>query len=56
LKRTAITVWPTLPQVTLGIPRERFGEVQLRELGALAGGSLVALIGTALVVQRRRPG
>jgi ABC-type transport system involved in multi-copper enzyme maturation permease subunit len=48
--------WPTLPSVTLGIPAERYGFVQLREVGALAGGSLVALLLTALIVQRRRPG
>jgi len=50
------TVWPTLPQVTLGISGTRYGDVQLREIGALAGGTLVALLLTALVVQRRRPG
>jgi len=48
--------WPTLPHVMIGIPRERYGEVQLREIGALAGGSLVALLFVGLVVQRRRPG
>ncbi len=50
------TVWPTLPEVMLGIPGSRYGEIQLREIGALAGGTLVALLGTVLVVQRRRPG
>lgn len=50
------TVWPTLPQVTLGIPGHRYGEVALREIGALTGGSLVALAGTAVIVRRRRPG
>ncbi len=48
--------WPTLPQVTFGVPGSRYREVELREVGALAGGSLVALLGTALVIQRRRPG
>jgi hypothetical protein len=50
------TVWPTLPQVTIGVPGRRYGEVALREIGALAGGSLVALAVTAAVVGRRRPG
>jgi hypothetical protein len=50
------TVWPTLPVVVLGIPGTRYGQIQLREVGALAGGALVAVLLTALVVQRRRPG
>jgi hypothetical protein len=50
------TVWPTLPQVMIGVPGRRYGDVALREIGALAGGSLVALGVTALVVRRRRPG
>jgi hypothetical protein len=52
---TENTVWPTLPQVTLGIPAARYGEVSLREIGALAGGLLVCLVATAFVVTRRRP-
>lgn len=48
--------WPTLPTVTFGVPGSRYREVELREVGALAGGSLVALLGTAIVIQRRRPG
>ena len=48
--------WPRMPQVALGIPGTRYGEVQVREIGVLAGGSLLAIAGTALIVQRRRPG
>ncbi len=48
--------WPTMPQVTFGVPGSRYREVELREVGALAGGSLVALLITAVVIQRRRPG
>jgi hypothetical protein len=50
------TIWPTLPQVTIGVPGTRYGETALREMAVLGGGSLVALAGTALVVRRRRPG
>jgi hypothetical protein len=53
---TEDTVWPTLPQVTFGIPGERYGEVALREIGVLVGGSVVALAATAAIVLRRRPG
>lgn len=48
--------WPTMPQVTFGVPGSRYREVEVREVGALAGGSLVALLITAVVIQRRRPG
>jgi len=48
--------WPTLPIVTFGVPGERYREVELREVGALAGGTLVALAAAAVIVQRRRPG
>jgi hypothetical protein len=48
--------WPTLPMVQFGVPGTRYGEVALREVGVLVGGSLVALVATALIVQRRRPG
>jgi hypothetical protein len=48
--------WPTLPTVTFGIPGTRYGEVQLREVAVLLGGTLVALAATALIVGRRRPG
>jgi hypothetical protein len=48
--------WPTLPQVTFGVPGTRYREVELREVGALAAGALVALFITAVVIQRRRPG
>ncbi len=49
-------VWPTLPQVTMAVPGERYRDVELRELAALAGGTFVALLASAAVVQRRRPG
>jgi hypothetical protein len=49
-------VWPTLPEVAIAVPGTRYVEVQLREIAALAGGSLLALVAAALVVQRRRPG
>jgi hypothetical protein len=48
--------WPTLPTVNLGVPGSRYREVELREVGALAGGSLVLLLATAMVIRRRRPG
>jgi len=48
--------WPTLPQVMIGVPGTRYREVEVREVGALAGGSLVAFLGTAFVIHRRRPG
>lgn len=41
--------------VALAIPGERYRLVELREVGALAGGSLVALGIGALAVRRRRP-
>ena len=50
------TVWPTLPQVTIGIPGSRYGEVAVREIAALAGGTVVVLALTAAIVTRRRPG
>jgi hypothetical protein len=48
--------WPTLPTVNLAVPGSRYREVELREVGVLAGGSLVLLLATAVVIQRRRPG
>lgn len=48
--------WPSLPTVTIGIPGYRYREVELREVGALAGGSLALLLATAAIIQRRRPG
>jgi hypothetical protein len=48
--------WPTLPQVTVVVPRERYAFFELREVAALAGGTLVALVATAFIVSRRRPG
>jgi hypothetical protein len=48
--------WPTLPQVTLVVRGTRYQLVELREVAALAGGTLVALVATAFIVARRRPG
>jgi hypothetical protein len=48
--------WPTLPMVTFGVPGTRYGEVQVREVAVLLGGTLVALVMTAFIVRRRRPG
>ncbi len=50
--------WPPAgyTYVALVIPGERYQSVELREVGALAGGSLVALGIGALAVRRRRPG
>jgi len=50
------TVWPTLPEVMIGIPGSRYGEVAVREIAALAGGTVVLLGLSAVVVKRRRPG
>lgn len=48
--------WPTLPTVNLGIPGTRYREVELREVLALAGGTLVALLATSIVIRQRKPG
>jgi hypothetical protein len=48
--------WPTLPMVTFGVPGTRYGEVQVREVLVLLGGTLATLAMTAFVVRRRRPG
>ena len=48
--------WPTLPIVNIGVPGSRYREVEVREVGALLSGTLIALLGTAAIVQRRRPG
>jgi ABC-type transport system involved in multi-copper enzyme maturation permease subunit len=48
--------WPTLPRLTFGVRGTRYGEVQAREVAALAGAGLVALAATAFIVGRRRPG
>ena len=52
------TEWPPPDYtfVALVIPAERYPEVQLREIAALAGGSLVALLIAGIVVRVRRPG
>lgn len=48
--------WPTLPTVAIAVPGSRYREVEIREVAALAGGTLVALLATLVIVQRRRPG
>ncbi len=50
--------WPPAgyTYVALVVPGERYRQVELREVGALAGGSLVALGIAGFVVRRRRPG
>jgi hypothetical protein len=50
------TIWPTLPQVTIGVPGTRYREIALREIVALGGGAVAALAATVAVIQRRRPG
>jgi hypothetical protein len=45
-----------LPIVAFVVPGERYRQVELREVGALGGGSVVALGLAALAVRRRRPG
>jgi hypothetical protein len=52
------TEWPPPDYtfVALVVPAERYPEVQLREVGALAAGSLVALLIAGIVVRVRRPG
>ncbi|MDQ6793777.1 MAG: ABC transporter permease [Chloroflexota bacterium] len=46
---------PKYPMVSLIIPGARYRQVELREVAALAGGTLVAVVATAFVVARRRP-
>ncbi len=50
--------WPPVGYtfVALVVPGERYRFVELREVGALAGGSLAALGIAGLAVRRRRPG
>ena len=52
------TEWPPpgYTFVALVVPAERYPEVQLREVAALAAGSLVALLIAGIVVRVRRPG
>lgn len=52
------TEWPPPDYtfVALVVPGERYPEVQLREVAALAGGCLVALFIAGIVVRVRRPG
>ena len=47
---------PPYPMVSLVIPGVRYRAVEAREAIALTGIALVMLIGTAFIVQRRRPG
>jgi len=47
---------PKYPMVDLVVPGERYRSVETREALALAGGSLLALVLSAFVVSRRRPG
>lgn len=47
---------PKYPMVSLVIPGTRYRQVELREVGALAGGSLVALLAAGFLIGRRRPG
>jgi hypothetical protein len=46
---------PKYPMVALVIPGSRYRQVELREVAALGGGTLVAFGLTSLVVARRRP-
>jgi hypothetical protein len=46
---------PKYPMVSLVIPGTRYQQVELREVAALVGGTLIAIAGTTLVVARRRP-
>lgn len=50
------TEWPTLPELAIAVPGSRYLEVQLRETGVLAAGSLAALLLAAGAVRRLRPG
>lgn len=43
------------PEVVMGVPGERYREVELREMGALAGASLGFLLLGLVVTNRRRP-
>ena len=47
---------PSYPIVSLVIPGSRYREVETRQAVLLGGIALVMLAGTAVVVQRRRPG
>jgi hypothetical protein len=47
---------PNYPIVALVIPGERYRAVEAREAIALGGIAVVMLVGTAAIVQRRRPG
>lgn len=47
---------PQYPIVALVIPGDRYREVETREAILLGGIAVVMLAGTALIVQRRRPG
>lgn len=47
---------PTYPMVSLVIPGERYRAVEAREAVVLGGIAVLMLAGTAVIVQRRRPG
>jgi hypothetical protein len=47
---------PQYPMVSLVIPGQRYREVEAREAAILGGIALLMLAGTAVIVQRRRPG
>ncbi|MEO8468337.1 MAG: hypothetical protein ABI573_01570 [Chloroflexota bacterium] len=51
-------IWPPegMAIVNLVVPASRYRFVEAREVGALAGASLVALVLAAFAVRRRRPG
>ncbi len=47
---------PKYPMVALVVPGTRYRQVELREVGALGGGSLAAILATGFLIRRRRPG
>ena len=47
---------PQYPMVALVVPGERYREVEAREAVVLTGIAAVMLIGSGIIVQRRRPG
>jgi len=47
---------PGARMMALVVPGTRYQEVELREVGVLAGGSLVAVGLAGIAVRRRRPG
>jgi hypothetical protein len=47
---------PLYPMVMIGVPGDRYREVELREALVLASGSLAGLLIAGIIVTRRRPG